>query len=90
MMKSIAIFFNTACKAGMFGCLYRFIYVSLEAMYKRREYVPCVSDENLKSFGNYNYFYEYNVSEMVRIGYSYEVVKNRYSIHVMMKVQRNM
>ena len=80
MLKSITFDFKTARKAGIFGCLYRFVYVSLEAMYKRREYVPCVSDENLKSFGNYDYFCEYIVSEMARIGYSYEVVKNRYSI----------
>ena len=82
MLRNILVLSESARKTAIFGCIYRAIIISLLQMYKRKELVESVDDEEMYYRDKYNYFCDYIVQEMVHLGYTYEVVSNNYKVLV--------
>ena len=82
MLRNILVLSESARKTAIFGCIYRAIIISLLQMYKRKELVESVDDEEMYYRDKYNYFCNYIVQEMVHLGYTYEVVSNNYKVLV--------
>ena len=82
MLRNTLVLSDSARKTPIYGCIYRALIISLLQMYKRKKLVESVDDEEMYYRDNYNYFCDYIVQEMVRLGYTYEVVSNKYKVLV--------
>ena len=71
---------KSARSSTIFGTMYRFICLTLDCLIKRKKCLDYKESFEATDTLRYNHFCRYVVKQLVKIGYRYEVLKNRYQV----------